>query len=722
MADKAEDLELWGGAECTIVRIGDHWRDQAAETGHRGRAADLDLIAGLGIRTLRFPILWESIAPEGTDRCDFAWTDMRLDRLRELGIRPVAGLVHHGSGPAGTSLLDPDFPRKLGDFAARVAERYPWIEMWTPVNEPLTTARFSALYGHWYPHARDLGAFLRALVNQCLAVDAAMSAIRACVPRARLVQTEDLGKTFATRPLQGQARHENHRRWLSLDLLSGRVGPSHPMHPFLTGAGIAAAELERLEQGGGSPDIVGLNHYLTSERFLDDRLHLYPGEPAGGNGRDAYVDVEAVRVRRLAGRTGFVPRLREAWRRYRRPIALTEVHHGCTRDEQLRWVAEAWRSARDLRAEGVDIRAVTLWSLFGNVDWRSLLTQRQGCYDPGAFDIRGPAPRPTAIAQAAAHYARGEPFDHPILDGDGWWRRPSRFHAWERGRSDTRPAGRPILVTGASGTLGAAFGRVCRARGLAAVLTRRDEIDICDPDAIARALERYRPWAVINGAGFVRVADAARERDTCLAWNARGAVNLAEACDRAGIPIVAFSSDLVFDGKQGRPYEEEDPVSPACVYGESKAIAERGVSEANERALIVRTAAFFGPWDRYNFVHNVIDAARRGERVGACPLTHVSPTFVPDLCHAVLDLLIDGETGIRHLANLGSVSWHGFARRVTEASGLDPRLVVENPEPQPRSTALVSVRGASLRPLEQALAACLDEMNAAPARTTPAPA
>ena len=134
---------------------------------------------------MRYPILWEAVAPERPDRLDFGWTDDRLAMLRERGIEVIGGLLHHGSGPPYTNLLDPDFPRKLADYAARVAERYPLIERWTPVNEPLTTARFSGLYGHWYPHRRDYPAFLRALVNQCQGIAAAMAAIRAVNPARR---------------------------------------------------------------------------------------------------------------------------------------------------------------------------------------------------------------------------------------------------------------------------------------------------------------------------------------------------------------------------------------------------------------------------------------------------------------------------------------------------------------------------------------------------------
>src|SRR3954467_2291903 len=99
---KTPPLELWGGVECTIVRLGDAYRDQVAETGHRCRRDDIDLIHSLGIRTMRYPILWETLAPERPDRLDFAWTDERLAMLRERGIRIIGGRVPHSPGAAPT--------------------------------------------------------------------------------------------------------------------------------------------------------------------------------------------------------------------------------------------------------------------------------------------------------------------------------------------------------------------------------------------------------------------------------------------------------------------------------------------------------------------------------------------------------------------------------------------------------------------------------------------
>jgi dTDP-4-dehydrorhamnose reductase len=220
-------LELWGGIECTVLRVGDTWRDQLRESGHYARIGDLDAVAGLGFHKLRYPVLWEHVAPDRPGECDWRWHDERLGRLRDLGMTPIAGLVHHGGGPGYTDLLDPRFPELLAAQAGRTARRYPWIRSWTPVNEPLTTARFSGLYGHWYPHGRDEASFLRILANECRAVLLSMRAIRRAVPDAELVQTEDLGKTFSTAPLAYQAADENERRWLAWTCCAaGSTGPT----------------------------------------------------------------------------------------------------------------------------------------------------------------------------------------------------------------------------------------------------------------------------------------------------------------------------------------------------------------------------------------------------------------------------------------------------------------------------------------------------------------
>lgn len=340
-ANQSQPLQLWAGIEATVNRVGDRYFDQLERSGHASRIADLDLIAELGIRTVRYPILWERTAPNGVDRADWSWADERLGRLRELGIDPIVGLVHHGSGPVDTSLVDPDFPTRLAEYAQAVAERYPWLRQFTPVNEPLTTARFSGLYGHWYPHGRDGATFLRTLMTQCKAISLSMRAIRTQIPQAELIQTEDLGRTTSTPLLAYQAAFENERRWLSLDLLCGRIDDVHSMRGWLYYEGVTDHDLRWFLDHPCPPDIVGINSYLTSERYLDEDIDRYPAWSHGGNGKHQYADVHAV-IARDAAPISQGKLLREVWDRYQRPMAVTEAHLGGTREEQMRWLIEVW--------------------------------------------------------------------------------------------------------------------------------------------------------------------------------------------------------------------------------------------------------------------------------------------------------------------------------------------------------------------------------------------
>ncbi|MDT5293809.1 MAG: dTDP-4-dehydrorhamnose reductase [Acidobacteriota bacterium] len=714
--------ELWAGIECTVNRVGDVYFDQLELSGHARRAEDLNLLAGLGVSAVRYPVLWERTAPEGLAQADWSWPDVRLSRLRELKLRPVVGLVHHGSGPRTTSLLDSLFPEKLARYARAVAARYPWVEDYTPVNEPLTTARFSGLYGHWYPHGRDALTFARALLVQVRAVVLSMRAVREVNARARLVQTEDLGKTFSTRTLNYQAEFENERRWLTYDLLAGRVGRGHAMWDYLRWVGVGEAELEWFVENPCPPDIVGVNHYITSERFIDERVARYPADTHGGNGRHSYADVEAVRVC-AEGTAGPRALLGEVWERYRLPVAVTEVHLGCSRDEQLRWLKEVWDAARDLREEGGDVRAVTVWSVLGAFDWHNLLTRNEGRYEPGVYDLRAPSPRPTALASMLCDLAARGRHDHPVLDSPGWWRRLDRLcyppvarrshdaassrRSVERGRE--RP--RKLLITGATGTLGRAFARVCERRGLSYLLLARRELDIADAEQMSRVLDELGPWAVVNTAGYVRVDEAEREPELCRRENTTGAAALASACASRGVALLTFSSDLVFDGTKRSPYVEGDATAPLNVYGRSKAEAERLVTEAHAGALVVRTSAFFGPWDEHNFVNHALRALAAGRAFPAAADVTISPTYVPDLVHACLDLLIDGERGVWHLANAGGVTWAELARLAAVRAGLDASFIEPRPNDsfklparRPAYGVLASERGTLLPALDCALA------------------
>jgi dTDP-4-dehydrorhamnose reductase len=714
-------LEIWGGLECTVARIGDEFVDQTRLNGHQERVQDLDQFAGLGIAAIRYPVLWERIESDGPANADWRWTDERLGRMRELGLRPIATLLHHGNGPRHTELTAPDFVPKFVSFATRVAERYPWLDAYTPINEPLTTARFCGLYGLWHPHARDHQVFLRILINQITAIRLAMRAIRQINPGARLIQTEDLAKAHSTPSLAYQARHENARRWLTFDLLTGRVAAGHPLWSYLARAGLRS-ELEELASDPCPPEIVGLDYYPPSERFLDDRLERYPAQTHTSNGRDRYADLDAVRV--LArGLTGFERLALEAWRRYRLPLAATEVHLGCTREEQLRWLKEIWDAALRLRARGADMRAVAVWALLGSYDWDSLLTLRRGHYETGAFDVRAQQPRPTAVARVTRDLATKGDAKHPVLDSPGWWRRKDRL-VWPpvgtpaklKKPSPRCPAeARPLLITGGTGRLALALIRSCGARGLPHLALSRVELDLANPQAVAAALQRHRPWAVVNAAGCARPDAAEADAEGCRRANFESAYVLAEACAGAGIQLLAWSSHLVFDGRQRRPYLEVDAPAPRGLYATSKLDAERVVLASWPQALLVRAGPLFAPWDQTNMVARAIHTVRAGRHFRAADDVTISPSYLPHLVAAALDLLIDGECGIWHLANQGAVTHADFARAIVRGASLPADRVQGVPAaeigwlaPRPHYSVLGSSRGLLMPPLDQAIAHYLE--------------
>ncbi|AWL06117.1 family 1 glycosylhydrolase [Massilia oculi] len=715
-----QDLALWGGLECTVNRVRDNYFSQMDRNGHAGRLQDIERFASLGIGAIRYPVLWERTAPDGVDKADWSWPDERLLALRQLGINPIVGLVHHGSGPRHTSLVDPAFPELLADYAGAVAARYPWVEYYTPVNEICTTARFSGLAGVWYPHGGDEATFIRALLVQCRATVLSMRAIRAVNPHAKLVQTDDLSKTYGTPEMEEISGFFNERRWLAWDLLCGTIDEHHKLWTYLRDSGAGEEELRWFRDNPCPPDVIGVNYYITSERWLDHRPERYPETHRHVFRGVPHADIEAPRA--LATPTpGIGPLLMETWERYGLPIAVTEAHIDANREDQMRWLLEIWNAALKARQQGADVRAVTVWALLGSFDWNCLVTECRGYYEPGPFDVRGPAPRPTALATLMRELASKRPLSNPVLQGEGWWRRPGRFWCKPvatrtavadiavRSQFKSTPV-QPILISGASGTLGSSFKRICEKRNLACHVLTRQEMDITDPASVEAAIVRFKPWAIVNAGGYVRVDEAEADLDRCMRENTLGPTVLALACIRHALRFMTYSSDLVFDGAKEQPYVESDAANPLNAYGRSKLEAEQRVLEADPQALVIRTSAFFGPWDQHNFVTQALNALDVGLPFQAAHDATVSPTYVPDLVNVSLDLLIDRERGIWHLTNGEALSWAELARRACAAAGVSSERLQEVSVEEygyaarrPGYSAMSSERGLLLPSLDDAL-------------------
>jgi dTDP-4-dehydrorhamnose reductase len=640
-----EPLHIWGGVECTVNRVGDSYYNQLDRSGHADRLDDLDRIAELGIRTLRYPILWELNAPGLGARSDWRWARERLDRLGELRIVPIVGLVHHGSGPAYTCLTDERFATGLAAYAGSVAARFPWVEWYTPVNEPLTTARFSGLYGLWHPHGRDNHAFARSLVNQCRATILAMQAIRRVNSKAKLLQTDDLGTTYSTAAMQYQAAFDNERRWLGWDLICGRVGPHHPMRAFLSNSGISIRELDWLCEFACPPDVIGINHYVTSDRFLDERLDRYPCEYWGANSRERYADVDAVRIVEPP-QPSWSNSLRDAWHRYQLPLALTEVHLGCTREEQLRWFVSAWNAAQEARKNEIEVVGVTAWALFGSFDWDSLLTRDEGHYEPGIFDVRGYEPHPTALAHLLRELICGRSPQSPILDSPGWWQRGQRLLyraeapvgvgpriAEPPNRTDERP-----LLVWSSGTVAGAFSRVCEERGLAHRICSHALIE-CDAEGIAEVMDRVKPWALIYAENIV--PDAHHEREACpLEASARGAELVAESA-RRDLPLLVFCPAAMeartLPVNKASPYRGRPGLRGCSVHATGNA----GRS-GDCRALCMCTKPTLSEFAQFR---SAAPPSRTAVEAAPVPGVASSVPDLPALISTTLDLLIDRHCG-----------------------------------------------------------------------------
>ena len=403
--------EFWASPEPTCARVErDLVRDQLRETGHWFREDDVARIAGLGVRATRYPVLWEHVAPSAPDCRDYEWSDRRLAALRNAGVEPIVTLLHHGSGPRYTSLVDPHFPELFASYAAATAARYPWIRRWTPINEPLTTARFSTLYGAWYPNqSLAHAAFGRAVVNQMRAFAMAQDRIREIIPDAQFMLTEDLQSfTAEDERILRYVQHKRERKYLTCELLQGRIVYGHPMHRYLSGdCGIPAAELDAFARDPRPPDVVGWNYYPNSERWL-------AGESVVRHANLAMVDVAPDRL-------ALVPLLVDAHQRLGLPFALSEVHVLGNEDERARWLLQRLADAMSAAERGVPVVAFGAWAAFGMVDWMSLLRVDAGHYEDGVFTFAGArgVPQPTLVAQILTQLTRGQIPTMPPCPG--WW-------------------------------------------------------------------------------------------------------------------------------------------------------------------------------------------------------------------------------------------------------------------------------------------------------------
>ena len=697
-------IEIWGNLESSLIRMGDDFVSPSKTT--LLKESDLLKFKELGIKKLEYTCHWEKLASRDLDHIDWSLIDEDLNLLKSQHIEVTISFLNHGSGPLYTSLIDPDFHEKFQTFARQFATRYPWINEYTPIRDINLTARRSCLEGKWYPHLRDELYYLKAILHQVKASVLAMREIRSINPKGKLIQSENFGKWFSSEELLAERDFENERRWLAIDLMMGNVTPEHKLFNYALEQGIREDELQWFHENAFTPSIIGMNLDLDSYRYLDHQLHLYPE-----SSYDEYRIKEVANISAVdTGQTDIISILemiQEVYERYHLPVAITdsEIRFYPGRETPMRWLAQIWDGAKKVSQSGIDVVAVTASHLLGS-----------SYHQHSSGVITGN--RETALGKLIRDLSQEGQSDIPILKSEGVWETSRRIQWGAKSGEFTRlyhkSNARPILVLGSETALGEAVARVCGERNIAYKSLRRREMDITDIDSIEQALEVYKPWAIINAVGYIRVDEAESLRSECYQENVSWAVNLARACRDHDISLVNFSSDLVFDGKSLAPYVESNVVAPVNVYGKTKAESESQVLSIYPKSLIIRTSAFFGPWDEMNFVTQTLKSLASKNEVLAPNDMFVSPTYVPDLVNECLNLLIDGEQGIVHLANAGDVSWQELATLAVATAKdqlhLDPHLIkgisvndLGLKAKRPEHSALESEFFSSLPSLEDAL-------------------
>lgn len=366
--EAADSPFVWAvGIENTFIpqtRPGQRALDEYALMGHdRLWRADLDRIASLGVRAVRYGIPWHRVNPS-PGRFDWSWTDEVLPHLvTTLGLTPIIDLVHYGTPLWLTGeFLAVDYPARVAEYAGAFAERYAsLINHFTPLNEPAVTAMRSGFAGVWPPYRRGIRGYVAVLVAAARGMIATAQAIEAVQPNAVFVHTEDVGHEFAaTVELAPWVAERQARRFLPLDLACGRVRPDHPLWNWLVAGGAAEATLGELAAQAISWTVLGVNFYPWSNRRWQRR-----SDGTIGVGRDRSNPAAAL-----------TEVLRTVHERYQVPVMVTETSASGTMARRLAWLKDATLGVARARAGGVPVVGLTWFPVFTMIDWRYRRSRR----------------------------------------------------------------------------------------------------------------------------------------------------------------------------------------------------------------------------------------------------------------------------------------------------------------------------------------------------------
>jgi beta-glucosidase/6-phospho-beta-glucosidase/beta-galactosidase len=340
-----------------------HDRDVTQTTGHDVRwREDIALLERSGVRQLRYPLLWHRIE-QTPGRYDWAHTDEVLAHLQERGMRVIADLVHHTSYPRwlDRGFDDPRYGEAFLRFSTAVAERYPWLQAYTLVNEPFSTLFLAGHAAIWPPYLSGDEGFVRLMRNVLPPLAEASRRFRSLLPDAQHVWTDTCESHGAAGPEAAPyVAMANQRRFIVLDLLLGRAG--QPGECLYVDRLLQAGGRDLLGMEPGSIDVLGLDYYAHNQwRFGPDDVGSTTPRPDPVPLADQIV---------------------EYWRRYDVPCALTETNVRGYASDRATWLKYTLEQCEVAAARGVPMEGYCWFPSIDSADWNSLLFRCEGAIDP----------------------------------------------------------------------------------------------------------------------------------------------------------------------------------------------------------------------------------------------------------------------------------------------------------------------------------------------------
>lgn len=352
----------WGvGIECSFLPHIDV--DQFEWTQHnRFWQEDLKRVRNtLGVTTMRYALPWHKIEIE-PGKYDWTIADERINFCKELGIELMMDVMHFGTPKwLPQAVGDPRFPEALERFTTAMVSRYSdRIKTWCPFNEPLVSALFSGDFGFWPPYSRKWRGYMPVLSRIVQGVSRAIAAVRRVQPEATVMLC-DAFENFQTKSpeLQDEVKMRNLRRFLVLDLLSGRIDQFHPMYEWLTSFGFSDLDLAFFRQHPQMPDLIGIDYYPHS----DWQIEMKQGQ---------------IRQRRADTPLGIYELGRVIYNRYGLPMMVTETSVDGPPIAREIWLTTMIEGIKQLRDEGMPMTGLIWWPVFDQIDWDGALTHRVG--------------------------------------------------------------------------------------------------------------------------------------------------------------------------------------------------------------------------------------------------------------------------------------------------------------------------------------------------------